>query len=310
MNPRMPGGFHLSKEASYALTRGLPIVALESAVITHGLPRPTNLELARELEQIVRQGGAVPATIALMNGLIKVGLTENELMDLAQRDDVIKISLRNMGIGIARGYNGGTTVAATLFAAQKSGIKTFATGGIGGVHRGQVFDISADLNALAENPAVVVCTGAKSILDLPATLEALETRGVPILGFRTSEFPAFYTRNSGLAVDCSVDQPAEVVEIARAHWKAGHRSAVLVVNPIPEVDALDPDLIENAIKEAISDADENRISGAALTPFLLDRVNQASKGKSLKANLALLRNNAMLAAQIAVHFSPSNIVSF
>jgi len=150
MNPRMPGGFHLSKEASYALTRGLPIVALESAVITHGLPRPTNLELARELEQIVRQGGAVPATIALMNGLIKVGLTENELMDLAQRDDVIKISLRNMGIGIARGYNGGTTVAATLFAAQKSGIKTFATGGIGGVHRGQVFDISADLNALAE----------------------------------------------------------------------------------------------------------------------------------------------------------------
>lgn len=310
MNPILPGGFHLSKEASYALTHGLPIVALESAVITHGLPRPINLELAREMEQIVRQSGAVPATIALIRGFVKVGLTEDELIDLAQRVDVIKISLRNMGIGIARGYNGGTTVAATLYAAQKSGIKTFATGGIGGVHRGQVFDISADLNALAENPAVVVCAGAKSILDLAATLEALDTRGVPILGFRTSEFPAFYTRNSGLPVDCSVDEPGEVVEIARAHWNAGHRSAVLVVNPIPEVDALDSDLIEKAIKEAISDADEKGISGAALTPYLLDRVNQASEGKSLKANLALLRNNAMLAAQIAAHFSPSNLVSY
>lgn len=310
MNPSLPGGFHLSKEASYALTRGLPIVALESAVITHGLPRPINLELAREMEQIVRQSGTVPVTIALIRGFVKVGLTEDELIDLAQRVDVIKISLRNMGIVIARGYNGGTTVAATLYAAQKSGIKTFATGGIGGVHRGQVFDISADLNALAENPAVVVCAGAKSILDLAATLEALDTRGVPILGFRTSEFPAFYTRNSGLPVDCSVDEPGEVVEIARAHWNAGHRSAVLVVNPIPEVDALDSDLIEKAIKEAISDADEKGISGAALTPYLLDRVNQASEGKSLKANLALLRNNAMLAAQIAAHFSPSNLVSY
>ncbi len=310
MNTNTSNAIHLSPETSYALTRGLPIVALESAVITHGLPRPTNLELAREMENIVREGGAAPATIALVNGIVKVGLSEDELVELAQKNDVIKISLRNMGIGMARAYSGGTTVAATLFTAQRTGIKTFATGGIGGVHRGNPFDVSADLNALAENPAVVVCAGAKSILDLPATLEALDTRGVPILGFKTGEFPAFYTRGSGLPLDCSVEEPGEVVEIARAHWKASHRSAILVCNPIPERDALDATLIENAIKEATLEAEKIGVGGAALTPFLLDRVNKATGGNSLQANLALLRNNAALAAQIAGHFSRSNQVSF
>ncbi len=310
MRTRIPNTFHLLPDVSHALTRGMPVVALESAVITHGLPRSLNLELARELEHIVREGGATPATIALLKGKMAVGLSDEDLVDLAQGEGVVKVSLRNMGIGLARGLSGGTTVAATLFTAHKTGIKVFATGGIGGVHRGNPFDVSADLNALAENPVVVVCAGAKAILDLPATIESLDTRGVPVLGFGTAEFPAFYSRTSGLPVDCRVDHPGDVVEIAKAHWKTGHRSAILVCNPIPESDALDPDLIENAIREAARDAEANGITGAELTPFLLERVNQVSEGKSLQANLALLRNNARLATQIAAQFSGSDLVTF
>jgi pseudouridine-5'-phosphate glycosidase len=309
MNPKLPDVYHLSSEVAFALTRGTPLVALESAVITHGLPRPHNLELAREMENLIRAGGATPATIALLRGKMAVGLSDEDLLSLAQNDEVTKVSLRNMGIGLARGLSGGTTVAATLFTAHHSGIKVFATGGIGGIHRGNAFDVSADLNALAEHPVVVVCAGAKAILDLPATLEALETRGVPVIGFGTDDFPAFYSRSSGLPVDCRVDDPAEVAAIARAHWKAGHHGAILVGNPVPERDALDPELIGSAIKAAIVEAELKCISGAALTPFLLEQVNRVSAGKSMQANLALLRNNAKLAARIAAHLSSSNLVT-
>lgn len=310
MKNRIPNTFQLLTEVSFALTRGKAVVALESAVITHGLPRPQNLDLAREMETIIREGGPTPATIALINGKMTIGLSEDNLFSLANSDGMTKISVRNMGLGFAKGLSGGTTVAATMFTCYKTGIKVFATGGIGGVHRGNPFDVSADLNALADYPVIVVCAGAKAILDLPATLEALETRGVPVLGFGTNEFPAFYSRTSGLPVDFRVDHPREVVEIAQAHWRAGFHSAILVVNPIPETDALDRDLIEGAILEATRDADKTGVYGAALTPFLLDRVNTASAGRSMQANLSLLRNNARLAAQIAVHFAESNLVTF
>ena len=310
MTTRIPDVYRLSAEVSYALTRGMPVVALESAVITHGLPRPQNLELAREMESIIREGGATPATIALLKGKMAVGLSDDELTDLSKRDVLTKVSLRNMGIGLAQGLSGGTTVAATLSTAFQSGIKVFATGGIGGVHRGNPFDVSADLDALAIYPVVVVCAGAKAILDLPATLEALETRGVPVLGFGTDEFPAFYSRSSGLRVDYRVDEPGEVASIAQAHWKAGHRSAILVGNPIPERDALDAEIIASAINTAVVEAEKSGILGAALTPFLLEQVNLGSAGQSMRANLALLRNNALLAAQIAAHLSKPIQVTF
>lgn len=310
MSPKLPDVYRLSAEVSHALTRGLPVVALESAVITHGLPRPQNLELAREMEHLIRDGGATPATIALLNGRMAVGLSDNELTELSQHEGLIKVSLRNMGIGLAKELSGGTTVAATLAAAFHSGIKVFATGGIGGVHRGNPFDISADLDALANYPVVVVCAGAKAILDLPATLEVLETRGVPVLSFGTDEFPAFYSRSSTLPVDYRVDDPGEVAAIAQAHWKAGRRSAVLVGNPVPESDALDPAVITGAIETAVADAEKRGISGAALTPFLLEQVNQVSGGKSMRANLALLKNNAKLAAKIAANLTKSDWVTF
>lgn len=310
MNRKIPDVYRLSAEVSFALTRGMPMVALESAVITHGLPRPHNLALAREMEHIIRDGGVTPATIALLDGKMAVGVSDDELSDLSQREGLIKVSLRNMGIGIAQGLSGGTTVAATLSTAFHTGIKVFATGGIGGVHRGNPFDVSADLDALANYPVVVVCAGAKAILDLPATLEALETRGVPVLGFGTDAFPAFYSHSSGLPVDCRVDDPGEVAAIAQAHWKAGHRSAVLVGNPVPESDALDPTIIASAINAAVIEAEQRGITGAALTPFLLEQVNQVSAGQSMRANLALLKNNAKLAGSIAAHFSKTKQVTF
>jgi pseudouridine-5'-phosphate glycosidase len=206
--------------------------------------------------------------------------------------------------------SGGTTVAATLKAASTADIKIFATGGIGGVHRGNPFDVSADLNALAENPVVVVCAGAKSILDLPATLEALDTRGIPVLGFAADEFPAFYTRNSGLKVDARVDDPREVAEIARVHWNTGHRSAILVCNPIPAESELDGEEIEAAIERAVKSATRQKINGANLTPYLLEEVKKVTSGKSLQANLALLKSNAALAADVALHLYHPKTVSF
>jgi pseudouridine-5'-phosphate glycosidase len=288
-----------SKEVDQARRLKLPIVALESAVITHGLPHPINLELAVELENIVRDEQAVPATIALIDGKIHVGLTMIELENVAHAKNPRKISRRDFGVALAGSETGGTTVAGTLHAAHEAGIKVFATGGIGGVHRGTTYDISADLVGLSQTPVLVVCAGGKSILDLPATLEVLETHGVPIIGYRTSEFPAFYSRSSGLPVTVRCQSVEEISDIAQAHWGAGLNGAVLVVNPPPAKLALKSHVIEKIIQEAVKDAQREGIAGAALTPYLLDRVNSLTGGASLKANLALLRNNARLAARIA-----------
>lgn len=298
LNP-LPDSFAFSRPILEARKLGAPIVALESAVITHGLPRPTNLELARQVEAIVRENGANPATIALLDGQIHIGLTDPQLARLATLEATRKISLRDFGIALARGLSGGTTVAATLFAASRAGIRVFATGGIGGVHRGAPFDVSADLVQLGRSPVVVVCAGAKAILDLPATREVLETRGVPVIGYQTDEFPAFYTRQSGLAVDLRVDSPGEAAEIAVTAWKAGLDSAVLLVVPPPEETAMSPGVMEAAVREALAEAEAQGISGAATTPFLLARVSQLTEGESLEANLALLRTNARVAAQVA-----------
>lgn len=298
----IPSSFVVAPEVARAMQLGLPLVALETAVVTHGLPHPHNLHLAQSLERLVRDEGAVPATIGILGGKVHIGLSPEGLEQLANVDSARKISRRDFGIALARGEDGGTTVAGTLIAARLAGIRVFATGGIGGVHRNAPFDISADLPELGRNPLVVVCAGAKSVLDLPATVEVLETQGVPIVGYQTVEFPAFYSRKSGLPVNVRVDSPAEAAQIALAHWKMGLESAVLVVQPPPAETALPAELVEDVLRLAMAEAEEKQISGASVTPFLLERVSQLSGGASLSANLALLENNARLAAQIAVAF--------
>ena len=301
-----PASMIFSNSIVQALQVGAPIVALESAVITHGLPRPVNLELARELEAVVRANGANPATVALLDGKIHVGLEEEELERLANLETVRKISLRDFGIALAGGLSGGTTVAATLFAADQVGIRVFATGGIGGVHRGAPFDVSNDLTQLGKSQVLVVCAGAKAILDLPATREVLETQGVPVIGYQTDDFPAFYTRESGLPVDMRVETPVEAAQIALKAWEAGIKSAVLLVVPPPEEDAMPADVMESAIQVALSEAEQKGIHGAATTPFLLGKVSQLTGGESLRANLSLLRNNARVAALVAAAMVNSN----
>lgn len=301
-----PASMIFSNPIVQALQVGAPIVALESAVITHGLPRPVNLELARELEAVVRANGANPATVALLDGKIHVGLEEEELERLANLETVRKISLRDFGIALAGGLSGGTTVAATLFAADQVGIRVFATGGIGGVHRGAHFDVSNDLTQLGKSQVLVVCAGAKAILDLPATREVLETQGVPVIGYQTDDFPAFYTRESGLPVDMRVETPVEAAQIALKAWEAGIKSAVLLVVPPPEKDAMPADVMEKAIQIALSEAEQKGIHGAATTPFLLGKVSKLTGGESLRANLSLLRNNARVAALVAAAMVNSN----
>jgi pseudouridine-5'-phosphate glycosidase len=291
--------FTIASEIKKALELGAPIVALESTVITHGLPRPQNLELARDMEKRVRDSGATPATVALLDGQIRIGLSDEELVRLSEADSVLKVSHRDFATAIVKKANGGTTVAGTMFAANMAGIKVFATGGIGGVHKETSFDISTDLRSLAEIPTIVVCAGAKAILDLPATLEYLETMGVPVVGYQTDEFPAFYSRESGLGVSVRLDSPKEIAEFAQAHWNLGIRGGILVTNPIPEADAISAAKMEPIIAKASAEAIEQEIHGQKLTPFLLSRINELTKGKSLKANLALLLNNARLAAEIA-----------
>lgn len=295
----------LSPEISRALNLGAPIVALESTVITHGLPRPQNLELARDMEKQIRRFGATPATIALLDGKIRIGLSDVELVRLSESDSTLpaggfaKVSHRDFATAIVKKTNGGTTVAGTMFASQMAGIKVFATGGIGGVHQQSAFDISTDLRALAEIPMIVVCAGAKAILDLPATLEYLETMGVPVVGYQTDEFPAFYSRESGLGVSARSDSPKEIADFARAHWGLGMKSAVLVANPVPEAESISKSEMEPMISKASAEAIQQGIHGQALTPFLLSRISELTQGKSLRTNLALLLNNARLAAQIA-----------
>ena len=295
----MHSTWEIRAEVQDALNANSPLVALESALISHGLSYPQNLETAQALEQAVRENGAAPATIAIIEGKIRVGLTEGELERLATQKGVRKVSRRDLPIAVARGEDGATTVAATMYVAALAGIEVVATGGIGGVHRGQPSDISADLPELAQTRVAVVCSGAKSILDLPLTLEWLETHGVPILGYQTDEFPAFYSRQSGLPVDARVDTPEEAARIIRAKWELGLEGGVLVTAPVPEEAELPRELAEEAIKRALAAAQEQGITGKALTPFLLSRIAQSTEGASVEANITFLKNNAAVAARIA-----------
>lgn len=302
----IPSFYSLSPEVAGALAAGSPLVALESTVITHGLPYPDNLQLAFNMERTVRDQGATPATIAVLDGKVIVGLNPSQLERLAQGPAARKISVRDFAPAIAQKADGGTTVAGTLAAAHTAGLRVFATGGIGGVHRqapgsstDASYDVSADLSQLARSPLVVVCAGAKAILDLPATLEMLETLGVPVVGYQTDEFPAFYSRRSGLPVSARAETPREIAEMTSAHWQMGFESAVLVANPPPEADALAPEVVEGAIRQALAEAQAQGVRGQGVTPFLLRRVSELTSGDSLRANLALLLNNARLATQIA-----------
>lgn len=301
-----PDFYTLLPEVAEALNAHQPVVALESTVITHGLPYPENLELARAMEQVVRAAHSIPATIAVLDGVVRIGLTDQELVSMATATDTHKVSSRDLAPAVALKWNGGTTVAGTLVAAANAGVRVFATGGIGGVHRRlspaePMTDISADLPQLATTPLVVVCAGAKAILDLPATIEYLETWGIPVLGYQTNEFPAFYSRSSGMPVSVRVDDVEAVGRIAQAHWQQGLRSAILVVNPVPREVEVAADEIEAAIQTALQELalPGNVVRGQAVTPFLLSRVKELTGGASLRANLGLLLNNARLAAQIA-----------
>ena len=288
-----------SNDVKRAMTISLPIVALESTVLTHGLPRPQNLQLAHDMERTIREEGATPATVGFLDGYLHVGLSESELDRLANEREVYKVGPRDFATVITREACGGTTVAGTMFACKQADIKVFATGGIGGVHREMSFDISADLQALATIPMIVVCAGAKAILDLPATLEYLETMSVPVIGYGTNDFPAFYSRESGLEVSLRLDTPHEIVEFAKAHWSTGFQSAILVANPIPKAEAIPKKELEPFIEQAHKEARPKGIHGKDLTPFLLQRINELTRGRSMQANLALLLNNARLAAQVA-----------
>ncbi len=294
-----PNHFRFAPEVTQSKSLETPLVALESTVLTHGLPYPENVELARRMEEIVRQEGATPATIGVIDGKIHIGLEPEQVETLVASSNLRKISRRDFGPAIAQAASGGTTVAGTLIAAHAAEISVFATGGIGGVHRDSPFDISADLPQLARTPVVVVCAGAKAILDLPATLEYLETVGVPVIGYQTDEFPAFYSTESGLPVSARAESPEQVAEIANAQWGLGLESAVLVAVPPPEEVALPADEVQGAIERALAEAREQDVRGQAVTPFLLARVSELTGAASLKANLGLLHNNARVAARIA-----------
>ncbi len=290
----------ISREIQEAIESGQAVVALESTVIAHGLPYPINLEAARQMEAIVREHGAVPATIALLDGALRVGLDDDELEHLATAKGIHKVSCRDLAIVVAQRSDGATTVAATATIAAWAGIEVFATGGIGGVHRGTRLDVSNDLPTLAAVPVAVVCAGAKSILDVPATLEWLETAGVTVVGFGTDEFPAFYTRKSGLPVDVRVDSPPEAAAIFQAGRQMGLPGGTLIAVPVPAADELPADELEAAIAAALIEAEARGIEGKASTPFLLKKIAQETSGASLRANVSLLKNNAAVAAEIAL----------
>ena len=292
----------ISPEVKAALDAGKPVVALESTIISHGMPYPKNVETALLVEQTIRENGAVPATIAIIGGRLKAGLTKDEIEHLGKAGrGVAKASRRDLPAIVARGIDGAPTVTTTMIIAHMAGIKIFATGGIGGVHRGaeKTMDISADLEELAQTPVMVVCAGAKSILDLGLTLEYLETKGVPVIGFGTEELPAFYTRKSGFGVDYRVDSPAELAAMFTAQRELGYKGGMLVTNPIPEEYAMDKEVIDRAIEQALRELDENGIHGKECTPFLLAKVVELTGGDSLESNIQLVLNNARLAAQTA-----------
>lgn len=296
----MPPLLNFQPEVKSALEQGRAVVALESTVITHGLPSPENVEVARAIEAAVREQGAVPATIAILGGEITVGLTPEQLLYLGAAKNVRKCSRRDFPIVVARRENGATTVAGTMMVAHWAGIRVFATGGIGGVHRGQPFDESADLLELGRTPVAVVCAGAKAILDLPLTLEVLETQGVPVIGYQTDEFPAFYSRSSGLPIELRIETPQEIAAIIKAHDQLGLNAGTLVAQPIPAEAEWPAAEAQEVIEKALQDAAAHHITGKAVTPYLLQRVSDLSGERSKKANIALLLNNARLAAQIAL----------
>lgn len=292
----------ISEEVRVALAQGKPVVALESTIISHGMPYPQNVETALKVEQTVRESGAVPATIAVLGGKLCAGLTKDQIEYLGKLGTkAAKASRRDLPVLVAKKMDGATTVAATMIIAALAGIPVFATGGVGGVHRGAevTMDISADLDELAETAVVVVCAGCKSILDLKLTLEYLETRGVPVIGYKTDELPAFYTRKSGLPVDFRLDTPEEIAAAFDAKREMNLAGGMLVTNPIPEEYSMDPDVINRAIDDAVAEADRLKIGGKALTPFLLDKIQKITGGDSLASNIQLVLNNARLAARIA-----------
>jgi len=284
---------------SAALDAGSPVVALESTVITHGLPRPLNLEIARRLEAEVRTAGAAPATIAVIQGQVRVGLDDTTMEAFALDPNAIKASRREIAIAQARRLSAGTTVAATMAIAHQAGIRVFATGGIGGVHRGGSGDVSADLPELSHTPVAVVCSGAKSILDLPRTLEWLETHAVPVIGWQTDELPAFFTRSSGLELEVRVDTVGELAALVLQTWRVSPSHAVLICVPCPEEAALPPGEVESALMKAEAEVEKAGIRGNAVTPYLLSRMAELTSGATLQANLALLRNNARIGAELA-----------
>lgn len=295
----------INPEVKRALDEGKAVVALESTIISHGMPYPRNVETALNVEKIVKENGAVPATIAILKGKLKVGLTHEEIEYLGKCKQVIKTSKRDIPFIVAKEADGATTVASTMIIAALAGIKVFATGGIGGVHRGaqETFDISADLEELSQTDVAVVCAGAKSILDIGLTLEYLETKGVPVIGFRTNELPAFYTRKSGFGVDYRVDSTEELAKALKAKWDLGLQGGVVVANPIPEQYAMSYDTITNAIENALKELDLKGIKGKESTPFLLSKVKEITGGASLESNIQLVYNNAKVGAQLAVDLS-------
>lgn len=293
-----------TEEVAHALENKLPIVALETTIISHGMPYPQNIEMAKKVEQIIRDNGAVPATIGIMDGKIKIGLNDQELEEFATNKSVEKVSRRDFPYVLATGKIGATTVAGTMIAAELAGIEMFATGGIGGVHRdGEVtWDVSADLTELANTSVAVVCAGCKSILDIGRTLEYLETQGVPVVGYKTDEFPSFYSRKSGYGVDYKLDTPDSVAAVMDMKWKLGMQGGMVISNPVPEESALPYDQIESVIQQALTEAKENNIAGKKVTPFLLSKVKELTEGKSLETNIALVYHNAEVAAKVAVAF--------
>jgi len=294
----------VSEEIREALQTGLAIVALESTIISHGMPYPQNLETAYSVENIVREEGALPATIAILGGRIKIGLSKQELEQFAQNSAPVKVSRRDLPVVLAKKQSGGTTVAATMICARLSGIAVFVTGGIGGVHREneKTMDISADLTELAQTNVAVVCAGVKSILDIPRTLEYLETQGVPVIGYQTAEFPAFYMPSSGSLVQSRIDTPEEIARCMKIKWELGLVGGLVIGNPVHPEDAMDNFLIEEAISKSLEEATNKNIEGKEVTPFLLGHISQLTKGESLKSNIALVCNNARLGAKIALAY--------
>lgn len=296
----------ISEEVNKALEENQAVVALESTIISHGMPYPRNVETALKVEEIVRDNGAIPATIAIVKGKMVVGISQEEIDYLGKKGlEVTKASRRDIPILLSKGEDGATTVAATMIIAKLAGIKIFATGGIGGVHRGAetTMDISADLEELANTDVAVVCAGCKSILDIGLTLEYLETKGVPILGYKTEDFPAFYTQKSGFKVDYKMDTPLEIAQTLNSKYNLGLKGSVVIANPIPNEKAMDKNLIEDVIVNSVKDAEKNGIKGKDITPYLLDRIQSLTKGHSLEANISLVYNNAKLGAQVAKEYA-------